>query len=140
MFGGHAADRGTDDRRHDFVTLLTLIVIPAIYGIVKGWGLSAAVAARKMSASESEAKLGVASMVAEIHEALRHGDPASAEVVTHVSSWAEILIYSDGQRHSRDTSLAILNAMNPVFSSKTSSIDLESVGLSSCACLILFPS
>ena len=28
-------------------TLLTLIVIPAIYGIVKGWGLTATVASTK---------------------------------------------------------------------------------------------
>ncbi len=37
----HGAHRGADDRRDNFATLLSLIVIPAIFGLIKGFRLPA---------------------------------------------------------------------------------------------------
>jgi Cu(I)/Ag(I) efflux system membrane protein CusA/SilA len=43
--GGHAADRRADDRRHGVLHRADLVVIPAVYGLVKGWRLSSSAAA-----------------------------------------------------------------------------------------------
>ena len=59
--GGDATDRRADDRGHGPSTLLTLIVIPAIYALVKGWRLPKGVEAASANATAVEpAGFGVA--------------------------------------------------------------------------------